>query len=231
MSTPNPPEAPAGAHVFAFSRDWSGGKRLCGECHLTYDDGDHLHVAVLEPFTSYVCPKGRGRGHSSVWSGTQDVPELRSPSDALCSCGATYVKAENPPKFAGSQFRVSWEMPPATVTAFEYEDLHGPGVWLRLSAEQWEALPWRPSENVTDDYEAALDQYRRLASWADSHEQPIRNVKLEHRAPPEWTEVVVAADGPLNPAPHLAADWLGPPQGIYNPSQTGEDPTYRGRYA
>lgn len=204
------------AHVFVFSRDWSAGKRLCGECHLTYDGGEHLHVAVLEPYTAYVCPRGRGQGHSSVWSGAQDVPELRSPRDNLCACGATYVKEEsipNPPEFPpGTEFLVRWEMPPATVTAYEYEDRYGRDVWLRLSAEQWNALPWKPSSgHVTTDYDSALDHYRRLSRWADSHEQPIRNVKLEQRRPPEWTEVTgIAPVYPPNPAPHLAADWLGP---------------------
>lgn len=92
------------AHVFAFSRDWSGAKRLCGECHLNYDQGDHIHVAVLEPYTSYVCPKGGGEGHSGVWSGSQDTPELRTPTDNLCTCGETYVKEDT------EEWLLSWDM-------------------------------------------------------------------------------------------------------------------------
>jgi hypothetical protein len=116
------------------------------------------------------------------------------------------------PEFpAGTEFLVSWEMPPATVTAYDYEDLYGRDVWLRLTAQQWEALPWKAaSGHVTTDYDNALDQYRQLAAWADSHEQPIRNVKLEQRRPPEWTPVDVPPAGPPNPAPNLAGDWLGP---------------------
>lgn len=82
-------------HVFTFSRDWLDGKRLCGECHQIYDDGDHIHVATLEPYTSYVCPNDTGLGHKSVWSGAQNVPELRSLTDNLCTCGATLVKEDD----------------------------------------------------------------------------------------------------------------------------------------
>jgi hypothetical protein len=92
------------AHVFAFSRNWSGGKRLCGTCNLNYDDGDHIHVAVLEPYTSYVCPNDSGRGHSSMWSGSQKTPELRRPTDILCTCGATYVKEDD------EKWLLSWDM-------------------------------------------------------------------------------------------------------------------------
>jgi len=154
----------------------------------------------------------------------------------------------------GTQLRVSWDMPPATVTAYDYEDRYGPGVWLRLSAEQWEALPWHRTENVTENHEAALEQYRKLAEWAESHEQPIRNVKLEARPLPEWTEVT-GIPAPLpNPAPHLAADWLGPvrtwccgtstsqphapgcsfratPDNPIDYNGPVEGPTYGGRYA
>lgn len=92
------------AHVFTFSRNWSGGKRLCGTCNHNYDEGDHIHVAVLEPYTSYVCPSGGGHGHSSVWSGSQNTPELRSPTDNLCDCGETYVKEDD------EVWRLSWDM-------------------------------------------------------------------------------------------------------------------------
>lgn len=91
-------------HVFTFSRNWSGGKRLCGKCNQTYETGDHIHVAVLKPYTSYVCPKGGGYGHSSVWSGSQDVPELRKPTDNLCVCGETFVEED------AEQWLLSWEM-------------------------------------------------------------------------------------------------------------------------
>lgn len=100
------------AHVFAFSRNWSGGKRLCGTCHLSYDSGDHIHVAVLEPYTSYVCPNGSGHGHSSVWSGSQAVPELRSAADNLCICGATLIKEDD------EKWLLSWDMKDPTTGAW-----------------------------------------------------------------------------------------------------------------
>jgi len=92
------------AHIFKFSRNWSGGKRLCGTCHLTYDQGDHIHFAVLEPYTSYVCPKGGGYGHSSVWSGSQACLELRSPLDEFCICGEKFVKEDT------EEWLLSWQM-------------------------------------------------------------------------------------------------------------------------
>ena len=91
------------AHVFKFSRDWEGGKRLCGDCRLTYDQGDHEHVAVLKPYTSYICPNDTGRGHSSVWSGAQNVPELRKPTDDRCICGAQLVEEDR------EVWRLSWQ--------------------------------------------------------------------------------------------------------------------------
>lgn len=93
------------AHIFKFSRNWRDGKRLCGECHQTYDAGDHEHIAALKPYTSYVCPNdGDGGPHSSVWSGAQNVPELRGPNDAYCRCcGAQYVEEDR------EVWRLSWE--------------------------------------------------------------------------------------------------------------------------
>lgn len=87
------------------------------------------------------------------------------------------------------RFRVSWEMPPPTVVAFEYEDRYGPGIWRTLTDQQWDALPWHPVVNETDD-DSCLDQYRQLKEWAETHEQPIRNVKLERQvSQPAWEEV------------------------------------------
>lgn len=145
-------------------------------------------------------------------------PYRATPDNPIDYAGPAVIvdgEAPNPLEFApGTEFLVEWEMPPPQVTAFDYEDRYGPGVWLRLTEQQWEALPWRASEGrVTTDYGEALDQYRQLKRWADSHEQPIRNVKLSARRPPEWSEVVgIAPEGPPNPAPHLAGDWLGEPQ-------------------
>ena len=94
-----------GAHHFAFSTNWRDGKRLCGDCGQKYDDGDHIEVRVLDPFTRYICPVGNGQmNHSSTWSGAQDCPELRSPRDKFCVCGAEFVKEDE------ETWRLSWEM-------------------------------------------------------------------------------------------------------------------------
>jgi len=91
------------AHVFKYSRDFQGGKRICGECRRTYDQGEHQHVAVLKPYTSYICPNDTGLGHSAVWSGAQNVPELRTPTDDRCICGAQFVEEDR------EVWRLSWE--------------------------------------------------------------------------------------------------------------------------
>lgn len=82
-------------HHFAFSTRFDGnGRRRCGECHQPYDDGEHIEITILKPYTSYVCPKGgAGLGHSSVWTGAYH-PELRSLRDGRCFCGAEYVEED-----------------------------------------------------------------------------------------------------------------------------------------
>lgn len=93
-------------HYFKFSTNWQDGKRLCGECSNKYLDGEHIEVNLLKPYTSYVCPDaGDGRDvHSSVWSGAQDVPELRTPTGDKCSCGQTLIEEDS------EKWTVSWEM-------------------------------------------------------------------------------------------------------------------------
>lgn len=91
------------AHYFTFSRDFQDGRRLCGECRLNYDDGDHIEVTVLKPYTSYVCPSGGGYGHSSTWTGAYR-PEGRSLRDKFCACSAEYVEEDT------ERWRLSWEM-------------------------------------------------------------------------------------------------------------------------
>lgn len=85
-----------------------------------------------------------------------------------------------------SEYRVSWEMPPPISSVADYEGRFGKGVWPTLSIKEWEALPWRPCENITDDHDGAHDQFTQLRAWADTHEQPIRNVRIEQRDPNAW---------------------------------------------
>ncbi|NKR30672.1 hypothetical protein GS538_11885 [Rhodococcus hoagii] len=91
------------AHHFEFSRNWNGSERLCGTCNSTYAEGDHIEIAVLKPYTSYVCPSGGGLGHSSVWTGAY-LPSLRTVRDHLCSCGLQFVEEDT------ELWRLSWEM-------------------------------------------------------------------------------------------------------------------------
>lgn len=90
-------------HHFKFSRDWLDGKRLCGDCRLPYDEGSHIEITVLKPYTSYVCPTGGGLGHSSRWTGTYR-PEGRSLQDKFCSCGVELIEEDT------ERWRLSWEM-------------------------------------------------------------------------------------------------------------------------
>lgn len=91
------------AHYFKFSRDFDGIHRLCGECRRTYDDGDHIEITKLKPYTHYVCPSGGGYGHSSIWTGAY-LPSLRTTHDHLCACGAEFVKEDI------ERWVLSWEM-------------------------------------------------------------------------------------------------------------------------
>lgn len=93
-----------GEHHFKFSTNWRGLDRLCGECNLTYDAGAHIEIAVLKPYTSYVCPSGEGLGHSSRWTGAY-IPTLRTERDHLCACGLALVEEDT------ELWRLSWEMP------------------------------------------------------------------------------------------------------------------------
>lgn len=111
------------AHYFTFSRDFVDGRRLCGDCRLNYDAGEHIEITVLEPYTSYVCPENRGQlGHSGRWTGAY-LPELRRLSDGQCICGATLVKEDQ------ETWRLSWEMqhPPGTPwhTVSKVQSRHG----------------------------------------------------------------------------------------------------------
>lgn len=91
------------AHHFAFSTNWSGRDRLCGDCNQSYGDGDHIEITTLKPYTSYVCPTGGGLGHSSRWTGAYRL-ELRTLHDHLCMCGAELVEEDN------ERWLLTWEM-------------------------------------------------------------------------------------------------------------------------
>lgn len=61
------------------------------------------------------------------------------------------------------------------------EYTHGKGVWPRLTEAEWDALPdWHRTTVVFVGNER-MRQYHTLKRWAETHEQPIRNVTLEKR--------------------------------------------------
>jgi hypothetical protein len=71
-----------------------------------------------------------------------------------------------------------------------WEVRNGRGVWPRLTDKRWDALPWLPpTERVSDDESDIRDQHATLCAWAETHEQPIRNVVLECRTASQWSPV------------------------------------------
>jgi hypothetical protein len=79
------------------------------------------------------------------------------------------------------EYRVSWETPPPTVITYDWEHKHGRRVWPRLTQEQWDGLPWKPAERITEDYDSAHNQWVLLRGWADTHSRPVRHVKIQQR--------------------------------------------------
>lgn len=100
---PGWPAATAEAHYYATSHNWDGPNRLCGECNLTYDAGNHTEITTLKPFTSYVCSTGGASGHSSKWTGINN-PIFLTPTSHLCVCGAEYVEED------AEKWLLTWEM-------------------------------------------------------------------------------------------------------------------------
>lgn len=134
-------------HAFVFSTNWRGQKRLCRACNRTYDDGSHIEVRALKPYTHYVCPVASPGelGHSSCYSGSQDVPELRSERDKFCYCGAEFIERDN------ERWLLEWEMrDPAT-------------------------LRWRNVEVIESRYEA--DQQEAGLNALAASGEPIRNIR------------------------------------------------------
>jgi hypothetical protein len=68
----------------------------------------------------------------------------------------------------GDRYRVSWEMPSAV-------------------RSEWE---WHRTEKEHDSLVEAVDQYLALKGWETTGEEPIRNVKLE-KATVEWKDTYI----------------------------------------
>ena len=121
-----------------------------------------------KPYTTYECASGStGLGHSSVYTGA-------SPSNRtdLCACGEPLVEVVPD----GFRYKVVFE----SISPFQAAEMvsrYGKGVWRTLTDAQWEALEWtRPITSDSSTPNVLRDQYRTLVAWAESHEQPIRNV-------------------------------------------------------
>lgn len=84
---------------------------------------------------------------------------------------------------AAELYRLSWEMPPAVVID-RVEAQRGPEIW---PSYEFDTLTWHRVETITDNPHG---QHETLTRWAENHEQPIRNVKLEKLATkPVWVVV------------------------------------------
>jgi hypothetical protein len=78
------------------------------------------------------------------------------------------------------EYRLSWEMPIDHWKISEIETIHGRDVWPKYD---WDTLEWHQQEVVWRDGNEGdhFDQHATLKQWAETREQPIRNVKLEWR--------------------------------------------------
>lgn len=88
------------------------------------------------------------------------------------------------------EYRLSWDMPDITRVA-EVEERYGKDVWSVLEWDDLDLGRWHEVV-VLFTGETRMDQYNRLKIWAETKEQPIRNVRLQSRdlsVRPPWQEV------------------------------------------
>ena len=89
------------------------------------------------------------------------------------------------------EYRLSWEMPLDLLKIDMIERSQSRDIWPTYD---WDKLgTWVTSETrwKEGDRDDGMDQYETLKKWAETREQPIRNVKLEWRPVDEgnWEEV------------------------------------------
>lgn len=137
----------------------------------------------LKPFTQYICPAGAGRlGHSSLYTG--DGHLLRE-GEGVCICGLAMVEEASTKD--GSRYRLTFESIDP-FQAYEMVRRHGKAIWPQLNQEDWDALQWLPPISKESEMPAELQaQYETLSAWAASHEQPIRNVRIERQTAGAWS--------------------------------------------
>jgi len=140
-------------------------------------------MSDLAPFTNYICPNGRGVAHLTLWTGAYLVPK---PGDGICICGEVMVDEASTAD--GWRYRLEWEsVDPHEAAALEKE--YGSGIWQRLAAGQWDALSWHPVSREHGVPGSIHQQFLNLKAWAESHEQPVRNVRLLRSAAQSWAVV------------------------------------------
>lgn len=91
-----------------------------------------------------------------------------------------------------TEYRLSWESPdPWACSATE--DAYGKDCWPRVV---WDELPgWHRTEVKFLEGSDRMGQYETLKRWAETREQPIRNVVLERREVDLTDEGWEAVDG------------------------------------
>ena len=137
----------------------------------------------LKPFTNYECASGLIGGHTGLYTGAHQQPSKR---DETCICGQPMVEVVPD----GYRYKVEFE----TISphqAAEMEAMYGRDIWPKLNDVEWNALQWHPVTNEQGSPNSMRDQYKRLLMWAETREQPIRNVKFLRSQTSEWEEVAV----------------------------------------
>lgn len=85
------------AHHFTFSPRFDPDTltRICGTCDHTWNNGDHIEIDILKPYTTYICSADDGRlGHQTRYTGAWHH-ENRTLRDGTCICGAPMVERDN----------------------------------------------------------------------------------------------------------------------------------------
>lgn len=87
------------------------------------------------------------------------------------------------------RYRVTFETVDAQY-ADQMQARFGENVWFTIGKHQWETMPWHSVTSEGDEDNGILDQHMTLKRWAQTHEQPIRGVKLERQvSQPVWEAI------------------------------------------
>jgi hypothetical protein len=139
-------------------------------------------MAMLKPFTDYHCSNNCGHGHYT------GAGHLIKEGDDKCYCGGTMVTDESD----GFRYRLEFESI-SPHQAAEMVARYGKDVWPTLTDEQWASLEWHPVSKEAEFLREIQDQHGRLQSWAVTHGQPIRNVRLSRATANAWESVPPAS--------------------------------------